>query len=447
MKRIICILIILLLFTASALSESPLQQEVLSHYAVISQEPVILHIGIMNSNNRFNALLDAAFLAKYPNATIEYQAYTAEQIDVLLLGGIDMPDLLLCTSIVMDKLADQEMLYNIYETGFISAWPEIWIDISSELEINGRLYGLPVSISQYYWMWNNPLAERSGAKLPDYPYSWDEFVEIAADLDYDFDSNGIRDMQLIQGIISTKENRKDMIDDAFIAYFESQMLDHRSLAADASFCTDEFRHLLDLYSKLLKIRGTWTAASSFRGESAYLIRSLGLSDSYFFNDGMHSVVLPPTVDKDNPEYLGMVDVAVIPLKSSNLELALTFCQGMLDPKLNSYYTNFDRFFFKVMPKCYVYVEYPQMDINGGDISIVSSKTLQSESWDYYEIPLTQEEFDMYTYCREHVLPETLLWKKLSREWENCLDNYLNGTFTFEQMTNQLDVALDMMLNE
>ena len=54
---------------------------------------------------------------------------------------------------------------------------------------------------------------------------------------------------------------------------------------------------------------------------------------------------------------------------------------------------------------------------------------------------------MYTYCREHVLLETLLWKKLSREWENCLDNYLNGTFTFEQMTNQLDTALDMMLNE
>ena len=447
MKKTICIILMLLLFTTVALAENPLQQEVLSHYPIASQEPVTLHIGIMNNNNRFNALLEAAFLAKYPNATIEYQAYTAEQVDVLLLGGIAMPDLLLCTSIVMDKLANQEMLLDIYKTGFIDSWPDEWIDISAEMEINGSLYGLPVSINQYYWMWNNALAEKSGAKLPDYPYSWDEFVEMAAKLQYDFDSNGIRDMQLLQGNFSSNECRKDMIDDSFMAYLEAKMLEHRELANGATFCTDEFQHLLDLYKKMLEIRGTWTAVPSFRGEAAYLVKSLGMSDSFFFNDGVHSVVLPPTLDKENPSYLGMADVAAIPVKSSNPDLALAFCQGMLDPELNSFYTHLERFFFKTMPKCYVVAEYPQMDINGGDISVVTSNTLQPDTWEFYEIPITQKEFDMYTYSREHVLLETLLWKKLSSEWETCLTGYLNGTFTFEQMTNQLDMALDMMLNE
>lgn len=64
MKKTICIILMLLLFTTVALAENPLQQEVLSHYPIASQEPVTLHIGIMNNNNRFNALLEAAFLAK-----------------------------------------------------------------------------------------------------------------------------------------------------------------------------------------------------------------------------------------------------------------------------------------------------------------------------------------------------------------------------------------------
>ena len=447
MKRAVCIFVLFLLLFSSALAENPLQEEVLSRYSVVSQEPVTLHIGIINSNNRYNALLEAAFLAAYPNAAIEYRAYTADQVNVLLLGGMDMPDLLLCTSIVMDRLVNQDMLLDFYETDYMDSWPEEWIDISDELEIDGSLYGLPVSISQYYWMWNDALAEKSGANVPDYPYDWDEFVEMAANLKYDFDDNGIRDMMLIQGNVSSNEARKDMVDDAFTAYLEAKMLDHRNLADGATFGTEEFRHLLDLYKEMLEIRGAWTAVPSFRGESAYLIKSMGMEGSFFFDDGTHSVMLPPTLDKDNPQYLGMVDVAVIPRESQNSELALAFCRGLLDPELNAFYSDFERYFFKTMPKSYVYVEYPEMDVNGGDVSTVTADTLQTDTWEFYEVPLTQSEFDMYTYCREHVLINTLLWNQLRNRWETCLTDYLSGTVTFEQMTDQLDMALDMMLNE
>lgn len=445
MKKAVCIIVVILLFTVAAWADTPLQQEVLKHYTVISQEPVTLHIGFMNDCNGRNELLEAAFLAKYPNATIEYQRYAVDQVPMLYQGGMELPDLLLCTSIVMDKMADHDMLMDIYQTGLISTWPEGWIDISEELEINGKLYGLPTYINQYYWMWNDELAQKSGAMLPDYPYSWDQFVEMAAALDYDFDDNGLRDMRLIQGRISTNEYRQDMVDDFFVSYFENRIVDHRKMMENATFCTDEFQHLLELYKKMLEIRSVWRENASDSSESAYLIKSLGLRDSFWFYDGMHSVALPPTVNAEEPAYVGTVEVAAIPVAAGNPELALAFCEGMLDENLNRYYSNLERFFFKSMPACYVYMDHAKAD--DSNISCVTIDSLQMDTWEFYETPITQDAFDMFTFCREHVLVETMLWRSLSAEWEECLTGYMAGELTFEQVAERLDTAARTMLNE
>ena len=225
------------------------------------------------------------------------------------------------------------------------------------------------------------------------------------------------------------------------------MLDHMCLVDHATFRTEEFHHLLDIYERQLAMRGDEVSVPSFRGEAAFLAQSMGQSGSYDFEDDNHSIVLQPVMDQENPQYLGLASVACIPRKAAHPKLALIYCEGMLAPELNRYYGDLSHFFFNTMPACYVEAAYPQTTLNGGDTIIVSADMLKLDIWGYYEIPITQEEFDMYKFCREHVLFRSLLWRKLNREWEAYLTGYLDGSLSFDQMTKRLDMALDMMLNE
>jgi hypothetical protein len=62
----------------------------------------------------------------------------------------------------------------------IAALPfDEYIDFTGAVSAGGRLYGMPDYINMTVWLANEALAQKTGAAIPDGPWTWDEFFEIA----------------------------------------------------------------------------------------------------------------------------------------------------------------------------------------------------------------------------------------------------------------------------
>ena len=426
----------------------------LNTLTVYSMEEKEVHIAITGYQDQYNAVWEAAFLSHYPNGKIVYHYYTIDQLNTLLLARNESIDLVIISPQIMRAYAKQGVIIDLYQTELMGAWPECWIEFQNEAEIDGRLYGIPQRISQYYWVQMDELLKGQNQEPLNDIKSWSDFKDYAFNLSYDINGDGNKDFRLIQGLISKNAVFDGMIDDFFREYLYAEILEKGRVKEGGTFNTEQFKQLVEMYAAFQQkqILGRHQGAIPlYRGEKAVLINSIGLSGSFKFAADGFSVILPPVNDCNNPRYLGTYRAICLLKSAPNREAALCFLSASLDVGLNAYYEDFAQFFMKEKPLICVYPTYNQStyfdDKTGEKIVAVTKGNIAIDSWSYEACPLSITEFERYSFARKNVVFDTQEWNLVNKRWSSLLEEYLKGVITFEELAEAMDQAVDMVINE
>ncbi len=419
-----------------------------SQTEVISYEAVELHIGVIQENLASNFALEMAFLVQYPNATIVYHNLTSDQFSAYLLSKESKLDLLILTNKIRDDYSKHGILVDLYETSLLDAWPEGFIDIRQQAETDGKLFGFPKRLYNFSFTWFDALAERVDAQKPSQPWSWEEFAAMAIQLPYDLNLDGKKEYGLMHGNAHIN-GMVGFIDDHLEQYAYQYALN------GGSFQTPEFARLMELFmetyaSGALNAKGV----PLFKDEPAMLLSRILTVDDYV---GMHnscSFVLPPTIDVEQPGYVGWYYTFSLLSNAPHTEAALDFLRNGLDERIQSMYNELDEVFTKEIPQYYVNNDAVHMltafapDQNG-ELTYTVSNT---ESYTVTELSeetrkTVQEVYESFVFMREHFLPNTGEWYRLSILWFELLPQYMNNTLSLEEMTRAMDQRMAIMQGE
>lgn len=321
-RFIACMAIILVFsFTAAWAEEAPNPVKTYQKKTeIISQDPVELHIGVIQEDLIGNHSLEIAFLHKYPRGKIVYHLLTMDQLTAYLLSQESTIDLFILTSAMIRDYARLGALKDFYETSLLERWPEAWIDMQHQAETDGKLYGLPMKHEQSFWGWYDDLAQKLGIEKPSQPWTWDQYLNLCQTLPYDLNGDGSNDFFLMTG--SAHNNLHLAFENDFLTQYAYQYA-----LTGGSFQTPEFERLMqlfiDIYSSgaLLEIGGR---SPVFEDEEALLMTRFYPGSQISNIDGKHSFLLPPTIDTIDPGYVAFVYMYSLPQNAPHEELALEF---------------------------------------------------------------------------------------------------------------------------
>ncbi len=437
MKKRCCLLLIFCLLisiscasAAESSAVSPLRMY-LDTLPVISTEPVELHIAIQNAEYCHNYLLDAAFLTRYPNGKIVYHYDSS--------GMTEPPtgiDLIICTPQIIRKSVAAGQLVNFYETPLLSQWPDCWIDIREQAETGGALYGIPHSLSQYYWLWDTAQAQGIGIDRPPMLQTWNDFYHFARQMQQKAADAGIDNLRIMYGLISPDPNMNGMVDDYLQLYFYQHVL------GGGTFHTEEFHDLMELYR--IAAQEPFSLVYDNPDAKPPLISSFGLTGSFFYDKENAVMMLPPVLDRKAPAYLSRYSAYALPVSSQQPELALTFLEGTQDAQLNCFYTDFNQYFMYSMPKYFVEPVPVALCARQSDseelTAEVTLQTLACHESACFPPAFSMAEFEMYSFARQHALFDTLEWHSLYKAWQVALNSYINDLDEFSTISAALDDA-------
>ena len=432
MKKRYCLLLVLCLLisvscasAAESSARSPLQAY-LDTLTVISTEPVELHIAIQNAEYCRNYLLDAAFLTRYPNGKIVYHYKT---------GMTEPPagiDLIICTPQIIRKCAAAGQLVNLYETPLLSQWPDYWIDIREQAETEGALYGIPHSLVQCYWLWDDAQAQRMGVDRPPMLQTWNDFYRFTQQIKEKAADAGIDNPRIMYGLISSDPNMNGMVDDYLQLYFYQHVLN------GGTFHTEEFHDLMELYR--VAAQEPFSIVYDGADTKDPLIISFVLTDSFFYDQENAVMMLPPVLDRKAPAYLSRYSAFALPVSNQQPALALDFLAGTLDAQLNRFFTDFNQYFMYSMPEYFVEPVPVELDAYQNNVEEVTLETLALHESACFPPAFGMAEFEMYSFARQHALFDTLEWHSLYPAWQVALNSYINDLDEFSTISDALDDA-------
>lgn len=145
----------------------------------------------------------------------------------------------------------------------------------------GILAGVPYSVSVYSWGVNDELLkELKIGELPESPWTWYDFYELAKKARKDLDGDGSFDTYIFQSY----DYILDWVRQYNCAYYNL-------LEEDAEYDTDEFRNLLELAKKLKEENLISTGKTTFKKTDNILFYQNSLS----LNSGNGHYIHPPTL--------------------------------------------------------------------------------------------------------------------------------------------------------
>jgi len=359
-------------------------------------------------------------------------------------------DLLILTNRMTEDYAKQGALKDFYETSLLDEWPKEWIDMRSQVETGGKLYGIPKRHTQSFFGWNDELAERLEIEKPNQPWTWDQYQALCQNLSYDLTGNGRNDFYLMRG----DDHRA--VPSPFINDFLMQY-GYQYALPGGSFQTKEFEILMGLFMDIYSsgaLLGIDERAPILANEEALLMTRFAPDTALTNIDGKHSFLLPPTIDTGNPGYVGVLYMYSLPQNAPHEELALEFLRGTLDPDLQKVVMTMNQSFTKTMPEYYVY-NYDLYYYGAFTPDQAGAMTYVVDTVDNYEICLvadidgemSHEIFEYYTFMREHILLNSGHWYDLAIHWFDLLPQYMNNTLPLAELTRSLDRRMDMMQRE
>jgi len=417
---------------------------------VLSHEQVELHIGLMEERQADHFPLEMAFLSQYPNGKIVYHLFDSDQLSVYLLGGESAIDLLVLTNRSTANYAEKGGCVDFYSTPLLSEWPRDWIDIRQQAETEGKLYGFPKQIDLRFFGWNESLAKKAGVNKPDYIWTWDEFRDICQTIPFDADGDGVKEYLLMRGYYHVN-GLSGYVDDFLEQYAYEHALENGSIQ------TPEFEYLNQLFINVLdsgalgSMRGV---VPVYDGEEALLISIFSANSTAPLTGEQYSFLPYPTLNADNPGYVGWLYSYSLLHNAPHPDLAINFLSNALNPDIQIMATELTQSFVKTLPNYIVFNEAISLfEAFAPDEQGAMTYTVTDTSG-YSIYPLADifgeisgEVFEAYQQMREHLLPNTGDWYELAILWYELIPHYMSGDLPFSELSLALDNRMTMMQGE
>jgi ABC-type glycerol-3-phosphate transport system substrate-binding protein len=409
-----------------------------------------LNIGLIQEDLADNYQLEIAFLHKYPHGKVIYHLLSSEQLSAYLLGKGSTLDLLILPCRLTADYARQGVLTNFYDTSLMTTWPQAWINVRSQAEIDGKLFGFPKAIYQSFFGWFDTLAQQVGVEKPDRLWTWDAFNKLCQTLPYDLNADGNKDFILMRGDYHSS-GLSGWVNDF------SEQYAYQYALRGGSFQTPEFEHLIHIFIDICS-SGALSKMNDylplFNSQDAALISRFSSDSEFMFLGDNCSFMLPPVLDTDNPGYVGQFYTFSLLNNAPHKEAALHFLESALEPTIQNMFVHTGGIFTKTMP------EYR---ITNSSVSLFEAFAPDQEGNMVYTVDntdgyviypvldeigeISQENFEDYILMREHLLPNTGYWYELSRLWFELIPQCMNGTLQLPELSLALDDRMAMMQKE
>lgn len=301
MKKIVSLILCLLLLPLTMVNAETEEEERL-----------IIAIGEASDALQLNA--EEAFFRVHPNGVIEYRLYDSrEQFEAMLMTNPDF-DVAIVKDYMVSIMAKKDYLQPMDELG-INEYPQTLLDYEEELSYDGKLMGLPESVSQTYWTWNASAARKAGLKKPvtDGVWTWQEYLELARQLPKDTDGDGEPDVYLMYGTGLMTYPELQNVDvgilESYIDRYPEEM---------ERFWTDYF----DIFKELMM------SEALLNGEEAYGKKQVLIAQSPLTPiEQMDSVLPMPVFDEVDCGQLGRISAWVVNKNATHMELAADFMKA------------------------------------------------------------------------------------------------------------------------
>jgi len=167
---------------------------------VIAQAEERIRIIVTREQDAQNWPVEEAFFTIHPEAEIEYMLYSEEPLNARLISHTSDADLVILPYNIMIALEEKGYLEYLDVAADIHSYPEQLLDLSRLLTRDGRVFALPVSLYQEYWLWDQEVGDALGMEYQEVTsWSWKDYNTLASSFPCDTDQDGISDTYLIYG--------------------------------------------------------------------------------------------------------------------------------------------------------------------------------------------------------------------------------------------------------
>lgn len=151
-----------------------------------------LIIAVEYEANACNIAAEEAFLKIHPDAVIEYRKYTTEQFSAMAMTGEMDFDLAILDAETVNRMTQKGYVETLDEAIGLTEYPDKLIDIEKWVTLDGKMFMIPMSISQSIWVWNDLVARKCGIEFPakDGVWTWEEYCELSKKFPMDTDGDG-----------------------------------------------------------------------------------------------------------------------------------------------------------------------------------------------------------------------------------------------------------------
>lgn len=334
MKRIICGILVFV-----ALLNSPV-------FALAEND--VLTIAVVAASDALNLPAEEAFFKRFPNAVIEYRLYTEEQLNTTLIAGTPEFDLAILPYPLLLNMAKKGYLAPVDSALGSSGYPSQLLDLSDLLTLDDRVFALPVSVAQTFWIWDADAAALIGLSMPEADaWTWADYAEYAKKLPQDADGDGNADTYLMYGSCLPAYPAFHNVNLNMFTQYAAQFSDFEAFGDQY---LDLFREIIT-GDALLDMSAPSDAASEVLIREASAANPIDILNLSLADDSSESIQFsqtgeqsgyrflpPPLLDESSPRYAGSMTACGMLKHARREDLASAFLQGMVSEDALDYGT-------------------------------------------------------------------------------------------------------------
>lgn len=404
-----------------------------------------LRIIVTNITDAHNWTVEEAFFKNHPNANIDYVLHSEEQLLSQIMARTLDGDLVILPYLFLEKMEDKGYLCYLNDKISIDDCKNKIINYDILSNNENLLYGLPIRITQDYWLWNVALASKIGLKYPGATeWNWEDYISLVDQFPVDSDQDGTDDIYLMYGeSVSGYSTLKSVSLDLFFQY----LTNHNEFDTFEQLYIDLFRHiivnngLLDINNDSKNDMNVLLGRTSIDNPIAYINTNYQGEDDYWL------FLPPPSLDKGNQQYSGYLWGCGLLNNASSQDLAVDFLQAMLSKDALNFAT--DQHYEQLVsatPPTFMYADSlhqyePAFSSNGEEqiYTVTAGRT-----FDILEFPFTTDAFAVSQMFRSKLQINTIPY---SRDFYDAsyaiLHEWLTGNINDNELTERMNFLLGL----
>lgn len=405
-------------------------------------------IAVTNPYDAWQPVIEEAFYQQHPDAEIVYRLYAVDQLKTTILSGKVDFDLLIQPISEINSYGQGGYLRNLYPTLGLKGWPNSLLNVREQIELEGALYGMPLTVHQSLWAWNDALADAVSIKKPFPTWTWEDYATLSDQFPVDMNLDGVMDAYLMYGSKTQESAMPNVQLDNLYSYLESYPGDFRS---------ERFLNQLQIFTRIVSapsLLAMDTASPPLFNEApAVLISSMGTGSPLSLLAGEYNgySFLPiPLFSDESVFYLGGSIACAMMIESKHDALATAFLQTIISPNAmdSAFLGNEINLVYRQMPKQLWLdmnsVYSPSFQLNSKNTYVVP----KGRAFQVEEFPYTQEQFETAQAYREKLkLPASSVGRPFYDAFTYNLAKWQNGALTIEGVTQAMQETYGMIMGE